>query len=157
MMKFAPRCAAGMAMACLSLVCLTAKAEPSKFEEQIRYRRAAMVMLKWHMDKISPQVKKPQTFNREEVFNNAMVIETLSKLAFEGYVPGSYEGETKAKAEIGKDWNRFKAISDKFAAAAAKLRELAKSGEVAAIKAQLSETTKVCKSCHDDFKSSSVF
>lgn len=155
--KLDPRVAAGATGILLLLTCFTVRAEPSKFEEQIRYRRAVMVMIKWHMEKISPLVKNPQVFNRDEVLNNAAIAETLSKLTLEGFVSGSYEGETKAKAAIWKDWNRFKAQSEKFAVEAAKLHERARSGDAAAIKAQLRETNKACKSCHDEFKSSSLF
>ncbi|HEY6897738.1 MAG TPA: cytochrome c [Rhodocyclaceae bacterium] len=134
----------------------SAGAESSKFEEQIKYRRAVMTMIKWHGEKISPLVKTPQAFNRDEVLRNATYLEMLSKLAQEGFVPGSHEGDTKAKAEIWKDWNRFKALGDKFEAEAVKLRETAKSGDSAAIKAQLGAVNKVCKSCHDDFKASAL-
>lgn len=158
LLNIKPRTMAATAgMFFLSLSSLAARAEAAKFEEQIRYRQAVMTMIKWHTEKIAPLVKTPQAFNRAEALNNAVMVEMLSKLTLEGFVPGSYEGDTKAKAEIAKDWNRFKALGDKFAAEAAKLRERAQSGDAAAVKAQLGETRKVCKSCHDDFKSSSLF
>lgn len=134
----------------------SAWAEPSRFEEPIKYRRAAMTMIKWHVDRISPMVRNPQAFNRDEVLRNAINIEFLSKVSHEGFVPGSHEGDTKALPEIWKDWNRFKTLNDRFQAEAAKLREVARTGEAAAVKAQLGETNKVCKTCHDDFKSSKL-
>lgn len=152
-----PRAFAAAAIMSCSLACPAARAEPAKFEEQIRYRQAVMTMIKWHTEKMSPLVKNPQAFNRNEAINNAAIVEMLSKLAMEGFVPGSYAGDTKAKAEVGTDWNRFKALGDKFAAEATKLRERAQTGDAAAVKAQLGEARKVCKSCHDDFKSSSLF
>lgn len=148
----------GMMIAgCLATVGLESfGAEPSKFEEPIKYRRAAMTMIKWHVDRIAPMVRNPQAFNRDEVVRSAATIEFLSRLTLEGYVPGSHEGETKALPEIWKDWNRYKALNDRFQAEAVKLRDISKTGDAAAVKAQLSETNKVCKNCHDDFKSSKL-
>ncbi|MCK9282878.1 MAG: cytochrome c [Rhodocyclaceae bacterium] len=149
--------AIGVAGLLFLAVPLMASAEISKFEEHIRYRKAVMTMLKWHADKISSALKNPQAFNRDEVLNNATAVEMLGRLSLEGFVPGSSEGETKAKADIWTDWGRFKVLGEKFSTETVKLRERAKSGDAAALKAQLREVNKVCKSCHDDFKSSSPF
>lgn len=134
----------------------TAWAESFKFEEPIKYRRAAMTMIKWHVDRIAPMVKNPQAFNRDEVVRNATYIEMLSKVAQEGFVPGSHEGDTKAKPEIWKEWERFKSLGDRFQVESTKLREVARTGDAAAVKTQLGEVNKVCKTCHDDFKSSKL-
>lgn len=134
----------------------TAWADSSKFEEPIKYRRAAMTMIKWHVDRIAPMVKNPQAFNRDDVVRNATYIEFLGKVAQDGFVPGSHEGDTKAKPEIWKDWERFKSLGDRFQVEAGKLREIARTGDAAAVKAQLGETNKVCKTCHDDFKASKL-
>ncbi|HZX30981.1 MAG TPA: cytochrome c [Rhodocyclaceae bacterium] len=131
-------------------------AEPAKFEESIKYRRAAMTMLKWHADRIAPMVKKPQAFKRDEVARNAAYIEFLSRVCLDGFEPGSDQGDTKALPEIWKDWNRFKSLGERFQAEAAKLRDVAKNGDAAAVKAQFGETNKVCKACHEDFKSSKL-
>jgi len=149
--------AAMAAGGCLAaMVSCNGWAESSRFEEAIKYRRAVMTMIKWHVDRIAPMVKNPQTFNRDEVLRNATYLEFLSKVAQEGFVPDSHEGDTKAKPEIWKDWSRFKSLGDKFQAEASKLREVAKTGDAAAVKAQLGEANKICKNCHDDFKSSKL-
>lgn len=152
------RAATGAATIALLLTApILAAAEISKFEEQIRYRKAVMTMLKWHSEKIAMALKNPQSLNREDVANSAILMETLSHLSLEGFVPGSYEGETKAKADIWTDWGRFKMLAEKFSAETAKLRERAKLGDASAVKVQLREVSKACKACHDDFKSSSPF
>lgn len=145
-----------LAAVTLTALACAAWAESSRFEEPIKYRRAVMTMIKWHADRIAPMVKSPQAFNRDELVRNATYIELLSKVVADGFVPGSDEGDTKAKPEIWKDWGRFKAIADRFQAEAAKLHEVARTGDAAAIKAQLGEANKACKNCHDDFKSSKL-
>ena len=46
----------------------------------------------------------------------------------------------------------FKAKLEKMQGEAAKLAEVAKGGDLAAIKAQFGETGKACKACHDKYR-----
>lgn len=143
--------------ACVALALpLAGQAEPSRFEEQIKYRRSVMTMIKWHEERMAPMLKNPKTFKRDEVLRNATYIEMLSQVADEGFVAGSHEGETQAKPEIWKEWRAFKGLNDDFRREARKLREVATKGEPAAIKTQLGEVNKVCKSCHSDYKNSKL-
>ncbi|WP_428832368.1 c-type cytochrome [Chromobacterium piscinae] len=69
------------------------------------------------------------------------------------YFPaGSAAGKTDAKPEIWSkpaDWQ--KAI-DNHKAATAKLKQVALTGDLAAIKAQFGATQQTCKACHKDFR-----
>lgn len=146
----------GLAAGSMVLAAGGAGADPSSFEEPIRYRRAVMTMIKWHADQISPLVRKPQAFNRDEILRHATYIEVLSRVTLDGFVPDSHQGDTKAKPEIWQNRARFKSLNDRFQAEAVKLRDQARTGDAAAVKAQLGETNKACKACHDDFKSSKL-
>jgi len=70
-----------------------------------------------------------------------------------GFAPGSEEGKTRAKPEIWLDLDEFKEHLEEFRAETAKLATVAKSGDRAAIQAQLGATGKTCKGCHDEYKS----
>ena len=65
---------------------------------------------------------------------------------------GSDKGETKAKAEVFKESDKFKAASDKLQAEAAKLAQVTKSGDMAALKTQFGATAQACKNCHDNYR-----
>lgn len=131
-----------------------ASAQIVRAEDAIRYRRAAMVMMKWHYDRLSQQTKGAIPFARDEAERNAGWLDALSKNAAEGFVTGSHEGDTKALPIIWSERQKFRSLVERFQADAAKLREAAQGGDAAAIRSQLDIVARTCKSCHDDFKKS---
>lgn len=132
----------------------SASAQTPRTEDAIRYRRAAMVMVKWHFDRLSELTKGKVPFTREEAERNAAWLDALSKNAAEGFVPGSHEGDTRALAAVWSDRPKFRNLVERFQSDASKLRESARIGDAAAIKSQLDNMARTCKSCHDDFKKS---
>lgn len=138
-------------------ICFSAASwsEASRYEEPIRYRKAVMTLAKRHFDKVSAMAKGTVPFNRDELMLQTGYLEMLAKLSLDGFVAGSHEGDTKAKAEIWSDWTRFRAAGEKFQVETAKLKEFAKNGPHDKLKAALADLTRACKSCHDDFKAAS--
>lgn len=133
---------------------IAATAQVARTEDAIRYRKAVMVMIKWHYDRLAQMAKGSVPFTRDEVDRNAARLEALSKNVAEGFVAGSHEGDTRAQAAIWSDSQKFHGAIERFQADAAKLRETARKGDAAAVKTQLDAMTKSCKACHDDFKKS---
>ncbi|TAN53553.1 MAG: cytochrome c [Rhodospirillales bacterium] len=80
-------------------------------------------------------------------------LSAIAPMAAEAFPEGSdMVAGTKAKPEIWSKPDDFKAKMSAFQAAAAKLAEAAKAGNLDAVKALAPETGKACKACHDDFK-----
>ena len=69
-----------------------------------------------------------------------------------GFAPGSEEGRTRAKPDIWLDLDEFKEHLGELRAETARLAQVAKSGDRAAIQAQLGVTGKTCKGCHYEYK-----
>lgn len=69
-----------------------------------------------------------------------------------GFAPGSEEGRTRAKPDIWLNLDDFNERLAGLRAETAKLAEAAKTGDRAAIQAQLGATGKACKGCHDEYK-----
>jgi len=131
-------------------------AEVSRYEEPIRYRRAAMTMIKRHYEQVSAMAKGKIPMNRDELNRHASYLEMLSRASIDGFVAGSHQGDTKAKPEIWQDWSRFRAQIEKFQADATRLKEVARSGNPDALKSVVADMTRTCKNCHDDYKASSL-
>lgn len=131
-------------------------AEVSRYEEPIRYRRAVMTMVKRHYEQVSAMAKGKIPMNRDELNRHASYLEMLSRASIDGFVAGSHEGDTKAKPEIWQDWPRFRAQVEKFQGDAARLKEVARSGNPETLKGAVADMTRTCKNCHDDFKASSL-
>lgn len=145
--------ACGLAVLAISA---QAWAEVSRYEEPIRYRRAVMTMVKRHYDQISAMAKGTIPLNRDELNRHAAYLEMLSRASLDGFVAGSHEGDTKARPEIWKDWGHFRSLVDKFQADAARLKEVARSGQTDALKGAVADMTRTCKNCHDDFKAAAA-
>ena len=65
---------------------------------------------------------------------------------------GQTSSETKAKPEVWSNRGGFEARAADYAAATAKLADLAKAGDTPGFTAQLGVVKKACDACHSDFK-----
>ena len=63
---------------------------------------------------------------------------------------------TRAKAEIWREPEAFRAAQQRMERASAEFHRTAQSGDVAAIRAALPELGKSCKNCHDRFRGPEV-
>lgn len=133
---------------------LAVPAQVVRAEDAIRYRKAAMIMMKWHFDRLSQLTKGTVPFHRGDAERNATWLAMLSKNAAEGFISGSHEGDTKAQSTIWSDAQKFHTLVDRFQAEALKLQDIAQKGEIGLIKSQLDIMARTCKSCHDEFKKS---
>jgi cytochrome c556 len=131
-----------------------AHAQFAKPEDAIKYRQSAMTLIGNHMGGINAQLKSGSP-NVQVIQASAALVETLSKLPFEAFIPGSESGgnpPTRAKPELFKDAAKVKSLAEKMQSEVTKLAATAKGGDLNAIRAQFGEVGKACKSCHDDYR-----
>ena len=126
--------------------------EKSPEEQAIRYRQGAFTMIKHHFGPMAAMVKGDVEFNAAEFTKNAEAVAALSKFPINGFVAGSYSGETEAKADIELNAEDFKKKMETFQVEAATLAEVAKGGDMAAIKPQFGKVGESCKACHKEYK-----
>jgi cytochrome c556 len=130
-----------------------AYAQDIKPDRAIKYRQGAMNTMSWHFGILGAMAKGERPYNKDEAIKRASYVAELSKLPWEGFIPGSDQGApTKAKPEVWKEPAKFKELQDKLMAETAKLEMVAKTGDEAAFKAQVGATGKACGNCHDDFR-----
>jgi cytochrome c556 len=125
----------------------------AKPEDAIRYRQSAYVLMGNHMGRINAQLKADKP-DLAAIQRSAAIIDFASQLPGEGYIAGSESGgtpPTRAKPEVFKD-PKVKEIGMKMREEVVKLNAAAKSGDIAAIRAQFGETGKSCKACHDNYR-----
>ena len=143
-----------LAIAVLSLagiVSFSAHAQ-LKPEDAIKNRQAAMKLVGYNFGSIGAMVNDRKPYNKDEAIRNASRIDALSSQPFEFFGAGTDKGDTKAKGDVWKDMAKFTAAGEKFQAEAAKLAQVARAGDMAALKAQFNATAGTCKACHDDFR-----
>ena len=84
--------------------------------------------------------------------DNAAILETITKLAWVGFVEGSDKGDTNAKPDIWREKAKFDENARKLQEDVAKLNAAAKTGSLDQIKPALGAMGQTCKACHDQFK-----
>jgi cytochrome c556 len=131
-----------------------AYAQFNKPEDAIRYRQSAFVLMGNNMGRINAQLKSGSP-NLQVIQQSAALVEVMSKLPYEAFIPGSESGgnpPTRAKPEVFKDTDKIKSLAEKMQGEVVKLNTAAKGGDINAIRAQFGETGKACKACHDDYR-----
>lgn len=124
----------------------------AKPEDAIKYRRGVFAVMGWNFGALAAMAKGERPHDKDEAARRAATVAFMSRLPAEGFVPGSDKGDTKAKPEVWSEMDDFKAKLEKMQAEAAKLADVAKGGDLNALKAQVGETGKACKACHDKFR-----
>jgi cytochrome c556 len=142
---------ASLLVACSALFAGSAFAQ-AKPEDAIKYRQGVYRVIGWNFGPMAAMAKGDRPYDAADFARHAEIVAYMSKLPLEGFVPGSENGETKAKPEIWLDMDDFKARLEKMQGEAAKLSEVARGGDFNAVKAQFGETGKACKACHDKFR-----
>lgn len=126
--------------------------QKSPEEAAVDYRQGAFTMIKHHFGPMAAMMKGDMEFNAAEFTKNAEAVAALSKFPSNGFIAGSYEGETEAKAEIELNADDFKKKMETFQVEALALAETAKGGDMAAIKPQFGKVGESCKACHKEYK-----
>jgi cytochrome c556 len=127
------------------------KADPKK--DAIKYRQAAMTLIGANFKPMGAMVKGDVPFNAQEFARRSKDVAAISSIDVLAAFPQDTDGAgSKAKPEIWMKWDDFKKKMGDMERETAKLAEVAKGGDAAAIKKQFGETGKTCKACHDDYK-----
>ncbi|MDB5797749.1 MAG: cytochrome c [Paucimonas sp.] len=142
---------AAMAISMLALP-YAAHAQFAKPEDAVKYRQSALSVMGTHFGRIGAVVKGEKPYDKASVEQDAMLVETLAKLPWHAFTPGSDTANSKAKPEIWKESDKFKSASDKLVAETGKLSAAAKSGSLDTVKTAFGGVGQSCKACHDDFR-----
>ncbi len=142
-----------LSVAALAAASLPAQAQFAKPEDAIRYRQSAYVIMGTQMGKIAAQLKadKPDV---AQIQRSAGIVDFVSQLPGEGYVPGSEKGgnpPTRAKAEIFTD-PKVREVGKAMRTEVTKLVEVSKGGDIGAIRKQFQATVDSCNNCHDNYR-----
>jgi len=122
-----------------------------KPEDAIKYRQSAMFLVGQNFGPLAAMAQGKIPYDKDAAIKHAEIVAFVSKLPLRGFQPGTdMGGDTKAKSEIWENMDDFKAKLEKMQQETAKLPEVA--GDFNALKAQVGETGKACKACHDKYK-----
>ena len=138
--------------AVVSTLSVPAMAQFQKPEDAIKYRKSVMTIQAAHFGRIGAMANGRVPFDAKAAADNAAIVETMSKLPWNAFGPGTDKGETRALPAIWTEQAKFKEAGDKMQAEVAKLSAAAKTGNLDAIKTAFGAAGQTCKACHDDFQ-----
>lgn len=123
-----------------------------KPEDAIKYRQSALFIQGQNFGPLAAMAQGKIPFDKDVAVRNSGIVEFMSKLPWDRFLPGTDQGNTKAKPEIWLNMEDFRAKADKMQAEVAKLAQVARTGDFNAFKAQVGESGKACKACHDEYR-----
>ena len=140
----------GVALATVLATTAFAQARPDR---AIKYRQGIMQAQSWNLGILAAMVRGEQPYNKDKFLYHAVALEQVSRMAWEGYIPGSDQGApNRSKPEIWSNAAGFKQAADAFQAETPKLVAAAQSGNMDQIKAAFGAVVKTCDNCHDNFR-----
>lgn len=130
----------------------TASAQFAKPDDAIKYRKSALFVMQQHFARLGAMVNGKVPFNAKQAAEDAAIAESMAKLPWAAFGEGTDMGDTKARAEIWMEKDKFKTGSDKLQLEMGKLAAASKTGNLDSIKKAFQATAGTCKSCHDAFR-----
>ncbi|MES2537165.1 MAG: cytochrome c [Pseudomonadota bacterium] len=129
-----------------------AQAQFAKAEDAVKYRQSALTVMANHFGRVGAVVKGDRPYDKAAVEADVAIIETMAKLPWHAFTPGSDLANSKAKPEIWKEQDKFKAASQNLQSDIAKLSAAAKAGDLGMIKTAFGAAGQSCKACHDNYR-----
>jgi cytochrome c556 len=123
-----------------------------KPKDAIKYRQSALFIVGQNFGPIAAMVQGKIPYDKDDAARRAAIVDFVIKLPWPAFAPGTEEGDTKAKPEIWLDMDDFKAKAKDVQEEAAKLAQVAATGDFDALKTQVGATGKACKACHDKYR-----
>lgn len=146
----------GLVGACVA-VCLVLSAGTGLAEdgfEAIKARQALMKQQGGDLKEISAYAKGggDQATAQAKAADLVEQAKKIPGLFPAGSSLAEFADKTAAKPEIWQDFDKFKTLAGDLEAQTVKLADAIKSGDPAAVGAQLGATGKACGACHSDFR-----
>jgi cytochrome c556 len=91
-------------------------------------------------------------YNQSVVQRNAAFLQVLTQMPWDGFDPSTKGEKSAALPAIWEKPGEFKQAAERLENEAAKLAAVSKSGDEAAVKAQIGALVKACGGCHESFR-----
>jgi cytochrome c556 len=134
-----------------SLFSLEAVAQ-AKPEVLVKQRQAAMALQGKYFGPLGGMAQGKVPYNQSVVQRNAAFLQVLTQMPWDGFDPSTKGEKSAALPAIWEKPGEFKQAAERLENEAAKLAAVSKSGDEAAVKAQIGALVKACGGCHESFR-----
>ncbi|MEZ5499333.1 MAG: cytochrome c [Steroidobacteraceae bacterium] len=128
-------------------------AEANRSAQQIEYRQSLYTVLGSNFGQMAAMVNGKMPYDPERFETLSKRVAMLATMLPEAFPAGSDRGaRTEAKPEIWSKPEEFAALMKQLGVETTKLQNVAGQRDLASAKPAVAATGKVCKSCHNKFK-----
>jgi cytochrome c556 len=140
--------AAGLAVAVMSGEAL-AQAKP---EQLVKQRQAVMTLQGKYFGPMAGMAQGRVPYNAQVVQRNAGFLDNLSRMPWDGFAENTKDVKSAALPAIWSEPTKWAEAADRLQNEASKLYAVSRSGDEAAVKAQIGAVGKACGACHEAFR-----
>lgn len=141
-----------LCLTCLFALVPVAHAQLRDADSAIKHRRAAFTLMSTYFGRVISMAKGDRPFDRTELIRNVELVQFIAKLPWEGFIPGSEMGDTRAEADIWLEEDRFLGYQLRLHEALGKLRTIANSGDLSSVAQATDEARSACGACHKVYR-----
>ena len=125
----------------------------AKPETLVKQRQAVMTLQgKYFNGQLRPMGQGKVPYDANIVARNAGYLDALGKMPWDGFTPATKDVKSAALPAVFTDTAKFKEAQDHLQSEVSKLVAVSKSGDEAAVKAQIGAVNKACDGCHETFR-----
>lgn len=123
-----------------------------KPEILVKQRQAVMTLQGKYFGPIAAMAQGKAPYNTAIVQRNAGFLDNLSRMPWDGFDPSTKGVKSAALPAIFNEPAKFKEAQDRLQNETSKLYSISRSGDEAAVKAQIGAVGKACGGCHEHFR-----
>jgi cytochrome c556 len=124
----------------------------AKPEQVVKQRQSVMTLQGKYFGPMAAMAQGKAPYNADIVRRNAAFLDNLSRMAWDGFDPSTKDVKSAALPAIYEQPDKFKEAAARLENEAHKLYEVSRSGDEAAVKAQIGAVGKSCGGCHESFR-----
>lgn len=125
----------------------------AKPEVLVKQRQAKMILQGKYFGPMAGMARGKIPYDADVIRRNAGYLDNLTRMAWDGYDPSTKGVDSRTLPAAYENKAKFNEYVSRLENEAAKLVAVSRSGDEAAVKAQIGAVGKVCGGCHDDFRS----
>ena len=123
-----------------------------KPEVMVKQRQAVMTLQGKYFGPMAGMAQGKVPYNADVVKRNSAFLDNLSRMAWDGFDPGTKDVKSAALPAIWAEPTKWGDAADRLQNEASKLYAVSRSGDEAAVKAQIGAVGKACGGCHESFR-----
>jgi cytochrome c556 len=124
----------------------------AKPEQLVKQRQAVMTLQGKYYGPMAAMAQGKVPYNADVVRRNAAFLDNLSRMAWDGFDPATKDVKSATLPAVYEQSAKFKEAAARLENEAHKLYEVSRSGDEAAVKAQIGAVGKSCGACHESFR-----